>query len=107
MVRLTQPTARKQLKQHPDITPGDYRRLLPKALDKAQDIWTETGHYGRPGADLVLALTEGAEVFKAVLASESERRLRLATFHMWSKEEMERALDVRRDRIRVVRTSRK
>ena len=91
VARLRARTAEKQRRQHRDIQPDDYRRLLGR-LDLYEDAWTETGHYSRRDTDLVFTVRDQGRLWKIVLVRESPRRIRLGTLHVWNQEQRDEAL---------------
>jgi len=92
LVRLTQRTARKQRLKHPDLILDDYREMLPSVLRDAQIVLSESGHYGRRTEDLVFFYFVEGEIYKAAVAMESERRVRMATFHETDQENVNLAV---------------
>ena len=81
IVRLTQRTAAKQRKKHRNMTLGEYRTVLPRVLRDAQVVVRETGHWSRDTEDLVFFYFVEGKIYKAAVAKETERRVRLATFY--------------------------
>ena len=88
LVRLTQKTAQHQRVDHPEIGAKDYRTRLPEMLAGAQLVLRQTGHFGRPGPDLVFFHADGQKIFKAVIGREAESRVRLVTFYGSNRADM-------------------
>ena len=91
IVRLTQRTTRKQRRKHGNLTISEYREVLPKTLRNAQVIVSETGHWKRGSEDLVFFYAVEGKIYKAAVAKETNRRVRLATFYNSDPEDLERA----------------
>lgn len=92
LVRLTQRTARKQRKKHPNMTLGQYRLSLPETLRNAQVVLSETGHWGRGTEDLVFFWVDRGDIYKATVSADTPRNVRLATFYDSSLEDLQRAM---------------
>ena len=94
LVRLTRQAAKKQRKHYPDLTPADYRDRLPEVLRDAQVVLEEAKHFRRSDRDLVFFhFGEDGQLWKAVVAAENERRVRLATFYKTNQGDLEAALE--------------
>ena len=93
LVRLTQRTAAKQRKKHPNMTLDQYREVLPETLRNAQVVLSESGHWGRGAEDLVFFwFDSGGDIYKAAVSVDGPRHVRLATFYDSSQEDLERAM---------------
>ncbi len=84
VVRMTKPTARKQRREHAELTLDDYREILPEVLRRGRPLRV-TRHRQKPvnAIAFFLELPDG-RIHKAAVHLD-EQGLRLASFHASSR----------------------
>ena len=93
LVRMTEYTADKQRREHPDIKAESYRRLLSQALREAMVVVRQREHRGRRTDDLVFFhYLGGRKIFRLVLRMVEKRKVMLTTLHRVKPADVKRVM---------------